>query len=116
MHQVYKKAYKMKAEVLDEDVLNFIDLWCQAKNCSRELVFGSLLTLTAAISVPGVTVATRNISPIIHVMDPGAGKSNVCARVIKPVLDDFKRMDCSELNLENYTSVGLQRHQEGSAV
>ena len=125
VHQVYKKAYKVKVpwqEILDEDVMKFIDLWCQAKNCSKELVFGALITLTAAVSGPGVTVATRNrnyVSPINHflisVMDPGGGKSNVFARVIKPVLDEFKRMHGSELNLENYTSAGLQRHQEESS-
>ena len=35
--------------------------------------------------------------------------------MIKPVLDDFKRLHGSDLNLENYTSAGLQRHQEESS-
>ena len=125
VHEVYKKAYRVKipwCEILDEEILNFLDIWCQAKNCSRELVFGSLLTLTAAISGPGVKVCTRNrnyVSPVNHflisIMDPGGGKSNVFARVIKPVLDDFKSAHGNEPNLENYTSAGLQRHQEESS-
>ena len=84
-------------------------------------MFGSLLTLTSAISGPKVTVATINrsfVSPINHfiisVMDPGGGKSNVFARVVKPVTEDFKRSHGSDLNLENYTSAGMQRHQEDS--
>ena len=35
VHQVYRKAYKVKVpwnEIVDEDVMAFIDLWCQAKN------------------------------------------------------------------------------------
>ena len=107
--------------IIDEDMNNFLDIWCDAKNCSKELVFVSLLTLTSAISGPKVTVATRNrsfVSPINHfiisVMDPGGGKSNVFARVLKPVMEDFKRSHGSELNLENYTTAGMQRHQEES--
>ena len=85
VHKVYKKAYRVQvpwSEIMDGDLLNFIDLWCQAKNCSRKLVFGSLLTLTAAISGPGVKVATRNrnyASPINHflisVMDLGEARA-----------------------------------------
>ena len=89
---------------------------------SKKLVFGALLTLTAAILGPGVTVAMRNrnyISPINHflisIVDRGGGKSNVFARVIKPVLEEFQRRHGSELNLENYTNAGLQRHQQESS-
>ena len=121
VHKVYKKV--PWSEITDGDVLNFIDLWCQAKNCSRELVSGSLLTLTAAISAPGIKVARRNrnnVSPINHflisVMDQGGFKSNVFARVIKAVLDDFERAHGNDLNLKNYTSAGLQRHQEESCA
>ena len=34
--------------------------------------------------------------------------------VLKPVIEDLKRNHGSELNLENYTTAVMQRHQEDS--
>ena len=82
-----------------------------AKNCSLDLVFGTLLTTTSAILGPDPTVSTEyggfssslNIFLVI-VMDAGGGKSIVF------MTDRLQDLHGSKLELESYTSAGLQRH------
>lgn len=46
---------------------------------------------------------------MLAVCDPGGGKSNTYSRVIDAVLDNMKSEHNLQIQLENYTSAGIQK-------
>ena len=48
---------------------------------------------------------------LIAVCDPGGGKTNTFNRVVQPVIDILNKKHGIQIQLQNYTGAGLQKHQ-----
>ena len=118
---IYKKTFNTKIPfrlVLDDEFNGWMELFENATNCSKVLVLPSIVGLTSTMCGPNSMVSTRSgefsnslNQFLIAVCDPGGGKSNTYGRVIQPVLDAMKRKNQLNIQLENYTSAGIQKHQ-----
>ncbi|XP_045161986.2 uncharacterized protein LOC123526803 [Mercenaria mercenaria] len=118
---LYKKAFNIKIpmhSVIDDDFYEWLTLFEKATNCSKFLVLPSILSLTATLCGPKSDVSTRGgefsnalNEYLIAVCDPGGGKSNTYSRVVQPVIDHMYRRHMLHIQLENYTSAGIQKHQ-----
>lgn len=104
--------------VLDETFVRWLDLFEKATNCSKSLVLSSVIALASALCGPNTKVTTRDGSFsnslntfLIAVCDPGGGKSNTFDRVIQPVLDNTCKRHGLNLQIESYTTAGIQAHQ-----
>ena len=104
--------------ILDDTFIEFLDLFERATNCSKLLVLPSLISMTAALCGPNSQVSTRGgeftnslNEYLIAVCDPGGGKSNTYSRVVQPVLDHIQQKHRIQIQLENYTTAGIQKHQ-----
>ena len=119
--EVYRSSYKIQCnwnECFDEDVMDWINIYEKAHNCSKDLILPSLIAMTAAFCGPktrvlgnGDAFSTTLNSFIFAVADPGAGKSTVYDRVMEPVFDKYTSITGKNIQVENYTTAGIHKHQ-----
>ncbi|CAG2253452.1 RAD54 [Mytilus edulis] len=118
---LYKSAYNTKIpwkEVFEEETENYFSIFEKATNCSRSLVLSSVLSLTSTLCGPNtkVTVGDNSYSTVLNqyivaVCAPGGGKTNTYYKVIDPVVEKIKEKHGIAIQLEAYTTAGLQKHQ-----
>ena len=118
---VYRKSYRVDIpwkECLDGEILEWFNIFERATNCSKTLCFPALLALTSSLVGPdtGLHMENCDFSTVLNqyliaVCDPGGGKSNTYNHIINPVLDNIYQKTGKQIQLENYTGAGIQKHQ-----
>ncbi|VDI29833.1 Hypothetical predicted protein [Mytilus galloprovincialis] len=119
--ELYKTAYRIKItweEILTPKVYNFLDVYEKSTNCSKGMVIPALMALTSSLCGPKTKVKSSSLltstlnSYIFSVCEPGGGKSLTFDKVVESVLAAYFQKTGKRLNLENYTTAGIHRHQQ----
>ena len=118
---MYRSSYKINVDWdkgLEEDVVDWLTIYCKANNCPKGLIFPALLTLTSTMCGPktriqgnGDAFTTPLNSFMFVVADPGAGKSSVFEKVLEPVFDKYTSVTGKQIHIENYTTAGIHKQQ-----
>lgn len=118
---VYQSAYKITVDWdlgMDEDCVDWLNIYSKANNCPKRLVIPALISLTSTLCGPKTRIqgngdafsSTLN-SFMFVVADPGAGKSNVYEKVLEPVFERYAEITGKQINIENYTTAGIHKQQ-----
>ena len=122
--RIFKTSCKLKIawnELLSPSITEWLQSYEMSTNCSKDMIFPALISLTSAICGPNTTVSSNDesfVNPLntynFVISVPGGGKSNTYNRVVEPVLEYVANTTGKKIALETYTTAGIHNHQNQS--
>ena len=126
---IFRNSFEAKyrwEEIMSPQMYNFYDLFQKAYSCPIGVSFPTTLALVAAICGPETRMEIREDNFIVPlnlynfiVSTPGGGKSVAYSKIVEPCLDMIQEEVGYSIQVESYTSAGLQRlhaESEGRAI
>lgn len=115
--RIYKQSYRQRYDwtnIIGDNINTYLEILEKCSSCPVTLSMGSLLPLVSSFAGPStrIKVHSEMLIPLNCYSMCIAPSSATFANIINPVAEKYSELTGKSLILENYTTAGIQRHQQ----